>query len=284
MTLTSQKGVNKSMNVIIIGGGPAGMLCAISAAKYGNNVTIIEKNNTLGKKLLITGKGRCNITSSLKMSDIIQNIPRNGKFLFSAFQNFTNNDIICLLKKQGLDVKKERGNRIFPVTDNAQDVLNALLKECINQKVKIRTNTKAIKIQTENGKVVGIKTRDLINKKEKIEKADKIVVATGGKSYPTTGSTGDGYQLVQELGHSIIPIKGSLVPLIVNNVKLCKQLQGLSLRNVQIQFLDKKNNKLIYEDFGEMLFTHFGVSGPTILSGSAHLLRHKNVEELMRKK
>lgn len=271
------------MKVIVIGGGPAGILCAISAARSGNNVTIIEKNDKLGKKLLITGKGRCNITSSLEMSEFIQNVPGNGRFLFSAFQNFTNQDIIHLLKKQGLEVKQERGNRIFPVTDKAQDVLNALLQECKKQEVEIKVNSKALQIQTENGKVTGVKIKDLISQREKIEKADKVVIATGGKSYPTTGSTGDGYQLAQDLGHSIITIKGSLVPLITKDNKLCQQLQGLSLKNVQIKLLDKKKHKQIYEDFGEMLFTHFGVSGPIILSSSAHLLRYQNVEELMRK-
>lgn len=270
------------MDVTIIGGGPAGILCAISAARFGNNVTIIEKNDRLGKKLLITGKGRCNITSNLDMSEFIPNVPGNGKFLFSAFKNFTNQDIINLLKKQGLEVKKERGNRIFPVTDKAQDVLNALLKECKKQNVKIKTSTQAIQIQTNNGQVIGVKTKDLITQEEKIEYTSKVVIATGGKSYPITGSTGEGYQLAQSLGHSITKIKGSLVPLTTNN-KMCQQLQGLSLKNVQIKLIDKKNQKQIYEDFGEMLFTHFGVSGPTILSGSAHLLRYKNVEELMRK-
>ncbi len=271
------------MKVVVIGGGPAGILCAISAAKFGNDVTIIEKNNKLGKKLLITGKGRCNITSSLEMPEFIQNTPGNGRFLFSAFQNFTNQDIINLLKKQGLEVKQERGNRIFPVTDKAQDVLNALLQECKEQEVKIKVNTKALQIQTENGIVTGIKIKDVITQKETIEKADKVVIATGGKSYPETGSTGDGYQLAKEVGHTITEIKGSLVPLITKNNQLCEQLQGLSLKNVQVQLIDKKSHKQIYEDFGEMLFTHFGVSGPVILSASAHLLRYQKIEELMRK-
>lgn len=187
------------MDVFIIGGGPAGMLCAISAAKAGNNVTIIEKNNTLGKKLLITGKGRCNITSSLPISEFIKNIPGNGKFLYSAFQNFTNQDIIDLLKRQGLEVKQERGNRIFPTTDKAQDVLNALLRECKKLNVKIEVNKQALQIQTENGKVTGIKVKDLKTGKYNMQTANKVVIATGGESYPVTGATGDGYQLARRL-------------------------------------------------------------------------------------
>lgn len=255
------------MKVIVIGGGPAGILAAISSSNQGNDVTIIEKMNFLGKKLCITGKGRCNITSSLPIEEFIKNIPGNGKFLYSAFQNFTNEDILELLKEQGLNYKVERGNRIFPVTDRASDVLDALIKKLKKQKVKIITNSKVEEIIVEEGKVIGV----LAQGRKYI--ADKIILATGGKSYPKTGATGDGYIMAKKLGHSIEEIKPSLVPLISNNkdLEVCKKLQGLSLKNVGIKFI--KDNKEIYKDFGEMLFTHFGVSGPVILSGSAHLIK-----------
>ena len=268
------------MRVIVIGGGPAGMMAAISSAENGNQVTILEKMNSLGRKLLITGKGRCNITSSIPMEEFISNIPGNGRFLYSSFQNYTNEDIINLLRKQNVEVKEERGNRIFPVSDHSQDVLNALIKKLNSLKVQIRTNAKVKEILLEE--VDGVKRAIgvILENEEKI-KADKIILATGGKSYPATGSTGDGYEMAKQLGHSIEKIKPSLVPLTVSekSLKLCKQMQGLSLKNVGIMLIDKETNKTIYEDFGEMLFTHFGVSGPTILSSSAHLLRYKNIEE-----
>ena len=259
------------------------MMAAISSAESGNSVTILEKMNSLGRKLLITGKGRCNITSSIPMEEFISNIPGNGRFLYSSFQNYTNEDIINLLKDQHIEVKEERGNRIFPVSDHSQDVLNALIRKLNSLKVQIKTNTKVKKIlveEVDRGKrAIGV----ILENGEKI-KADKIILATGGKSYPATGSTGDGYEMVKELGHSIEKIKPSLVPLTVSekSLKLCKQMQGLSLKNVGIMLRDKETNKIIYEDFGEMLFTHFGVSGPTILSSSAHLLRYKNIEEKFR--
>ena len=259
------------------------MMAAISSAESGNSVTILEKMNSLGRKLLITGKGRCNITSSIPMEEFISNIPGNGRFLYSSFQNYTNEDIINLLKDQHIEVKEERGNRIFPVSDHSQDVLNALIRKLNSLKVQIKTNTKVKKIlveEVDRGKrAIGV----ILENGEKI-KADKIILATGGKSYPATGSTGDGYEMVKELGHSIEKIKPSLVPLTASeeSLKFCKQMQGLSLKNVGITLIDKEANKTIYEDFGEMLFTHFGVSGPTILSSSAHLLRYKNIEEKFR--
>ncbi len=267
------------MKVIVIGGGPAGMMAAITAAEYGNQVTLIEKMNSLGKKLLITGKGRCNITSSLDMSEFIKNIPGNGRFLYSSFEQYTNKDIIQFLKKQGLEVKEERGNRIFPITDKAQDVLNCFIKKIEELHIHTILGEKVEKIlvnETESGKMVkGIKT----NKQTIL--ADRIILATGGKSYPLTGSTGDGYKIAKEIGHTVTTIKPSLVPLETFDEK-SKELQGLSLKNIAIQFIDKTKNKIIYEDFGEMIFTHFGISGPTILSGSAHLVRYKNIEELLK--
>ena len=265
------------MKVIVIGGGPAGMIAAISSAKSGNKVILIEKNNILGKKMLITGKGRCNITSSLDMDEFIKNIPGNGKFLYSSFQNFTNKDIINLLKENGLEVKQERGNRIFPVTDKAQSVVDCFEREIKKYpNIEIKLNTEVKEICTENGAVTGVKIEN-----GKLINSEKVILATGGKSYPVTGSNGDGYRIAEKLGHTINKPVGSLVPLTAET-KLCQSLQGLSLRNVKILMRDTKNNKTIYEDFGEMLFTHFGVSGPTILSGSAHLLRYKNLDEILK--
>ena len=264
------------MKGIVMGGGPAGMMAAITAAKKGNQIILLEKNKSLGKKLLITGKGRCNITSSLEMNEFINNTPGNGKFLYSCFQNFTNIDIIKMMEENGLQVKNERGNRIFPVTDKAEDVLNVFIKELKKAKVQIRTDAKVDKILVKENQVVGVQ----INSKEILD-CDKVILATGGKSYPLTGSNGDGYEIAKKIGHTIENIEGSIVPLEADK-KICQAMQGLSLKNIKIQVKDVKNNKKIYEDFGEMLFTHFGVSGPTILSSSAHILRYKNVKELLK--
>lgn len=291
------------MKVIVIGGGPAGLVSAISAATENNEVIVLEKMKEPGRKLLITGKGRCNITSSLPMEDFIKNIPGNGKFLYSAFNNFTNEDIIKLLKEQGVNVKIERGQRIFPVSDKAIDVRDALINKAKKLGVKIITNAKVENIITKKNEQVyiannsaeniekNIEEKDtiegvefLLNGKKEYIKCNKVILATGGKSYPGTGSTGDGYEIAKKLGHTITKIVPSLVPLEAkeNSLEVCKKLQGLSLKNVNVKFMDTENNKVIYEDFGEMLFTHFGLSGPTILSGSAHLLRYKNLEELLK--
>ena len=238
--------------------------------------------DSLGKKLLITGKGRCNITSSLPIEDFIQNVPGNGMFLYSSFNNFTNKDIIKMLEEEGLKVKEERGHRIFPITDSSKDVLNVLVRLLKRSNVKIETNAKVEKILTENEKIVGVQA--VIDGKVRTINADKVILATGGMSYPVTGSNGDGYELAKELGHTITKIKPSLIPLTAQreSLEICKELQGLSLINVSIKLIDTQKNKIIYDDFGEMLFTHWGVSGPIILSGSAHLLRYKNVEELLK--
>ncbi len=266
------------MKVIVIGGGPAGMMAAITAAKNGDDVILLEKMQSLGRKLLITGKGRCNITSSLPIDDFIQNTPGNGQFLYSCYRNYTNLDIIRFLKEQGLEVKEERGNRIFPITDKSLDVLKCFTDRLKNLNVDIRYNMKVKDIIKEENKLkVVIENGTLIE-------AEKVILATGGKSYPLTGSTGDGYKIAEKLGHSITKIKPSLVPLECYDNNICKSLQGLSLKNVGIKISNKENGKIIYEDFGEMLFTHFGVSGPTILSSSAHLVRYKNIEELLKSK
>ena len=268
------------MKVIVIGGGPAGMMAAISSAEAGNKVILLEKKERLGRKLLITGKGRCNITSSLPINDFIQNIPGNGQFLYSSFKNYNNEDIIQFLKTQGLEVKEERGNRIFPITDKSLDVLNCFKKVLKELYVEIIYNTKVIEIiQKKEQEKLQVKTEN-----NKIYEAEKVILATGGKNYPLTGSTGDGYKIAEKLGHTVTKIRPSLVPLESHDKKLCKNLQGLSLRNVKIEIKNIENDKIIYEDFGEMLFTHFGVSGPTILSSSAHLVRYKNIEKLLKNK
>ena len=285
------------MKVVVIGGGPAGMMSAITSADNGNEVILIEKMNSLGKKLLITGKGRCNITSSIDMDDFIKNIPGNGRFLFSSFQNFTNIDIINFLHDQGLETKVERGNRVFPITDKSEDVLKCFIQKLKELNVKIIYNSQVTEIITKD-----IENDNNISEEKKIKQrnnmavdgvrlangkeitADKVILATGGKSYPLTGSTGDGYKLAQKLGHTITEIKPSLVPLECYQKQICQNMQGLRLRNVKIKLEDVEKNKIIYEDFGEMLFTHFGVSGPTVLSASAHLVRYKNIERLLNEK
>lgn len=273
------------MKVVVIGGGPAGMMAAITSAKQGNDVILLEKMKSCGRKLLITGKGRCNITSSLPMDKFIENIPENGKFLYSVFKNFTNQDIITLLKENNVNVKEERGNRIFPLSDRSLDVLQAFENEMKKNNVKIYTETEVKEIKTKDNAVNKV---IYLNKRSGIVEeilTEKVILATGGKSYPLTGSTGDGYNIAKELGHTITKISGSLVPLISKNedLQLCQAMQGLSLRNISMKIVDEEKNKKIYEDFGELLFTHFGVSGPTILSSSAHILRYKNVEELLKK-
>ena len=273
------------MKVVVIGGGPAGMMAAITSAKQGNDVILLEKMKSCGRKLLITGKGRCNITSSLPMDKFIENIPENGKFLYSVFKNFTNQDIITLLKENNVNVKEERGNRIFPLSDRSLDVLQAFENEMKKNNVKICTETEVKEIKISDNTVNKV---IYLNKKSgTLEEilTEKVILATGGKSYPLTGSTGDGYKIAKELGHTITKISGSLVPLISKNedLQLCQAMQGLSLRNISMKIVDEEKNKKIYEDFGELLFTHFGVSGPTILSSSAHILRYKNLEELLQR-
>ena len=262
-------------NTIVIGGGPAGLMAAIASSKNGDKVTIVEKMQACGRKLLITGKGRCNITNNAQMDKFMENTPTNPKFLYGAFNNFTNKDIVKLLDENGIKTKVERGERVFPVSDRAQDVLDALLYILKKQDVQILTNAPVKKIIMDNEKKVeAIELND-----RKVIKADKIILATGGKSYPITGSTGDGYKLAKDLGHTVTKIKPSLVPL-TSNSEVCKKLQGLSLRNVSIEL--QIQNKVIYKDFGEMLFTHFGVSGPIVLSASSYLVKAKDIEEILK--
>lgn len=268
------------MDVIIIGGGPAGMMAAISSAKCGNNVTILEKTEMLGKKILISGKGRCNITSSLPIEDFIKNIPGNGMFLYSAFNKFDNKDVIKMLEDEGVKTKVERGNRVFPISDNSKEVRNAFARILNKLNVNIKLNTKVIELIVDEEKVIGVKCES--NGKRQDIKCNKIIIATGGQSYPGTGSTGDGYIFARNVGHKVTKIRPSLVGYISNS-SYCKKMQGLSLKNIAIKIMDIEKNKCIYEDFGEMIFTHLGMSGPVILSSSAHLLRYKNVDELLMK-
>ena len=254
------------MNVIVIGGGPAGMMAAITASKNGSNVILLEKMRSVGRKLSITGKGRCNITNATDIDNFIKNVPGNGKFLYSVFNSFTNIDAINFFHSIGVETKVERGERVFPVTDDALFIVDKLKKEMDKRKVKVIVNSAVEAILINDGKVTGVKTAD------KKYECDSVILATGGKSYPMTGSDGSGYALAKKLGHTIVEPKASLVPLELYKVP---NLQGLSLKNVAIKIKD--GTKCVYDDFGEMVFTHFGVSGPVILSGSAHLLRVKNV-------
>ena len=218
------------MKVVIIGGGPAGMIAAISSKENHpeDEVIILEKNNTLGKKLLITGKGRCNITSSLNIDEFIKNIPGNGMFMFSALKNYTNEDIVNLLEKNGVQTKEERGNRVFPVSDKSRDVLEALERELKRLKVNI-------KLESEVKKVNKIENIFYIDTNQEQIKADKLIIATGGKSYPLTGSTGDGYLFAKWFGHTVTDIRPSLVTLEIDEIEECRMMQGLSLRNVEIK-------------------------------------------------
>lgn len=255
--------------VVVIGGGASGLMAGGIAGKNAE-VLILEKNDRVGRKLAITGKGRCNITNNADISEFIENIPGNGRFLYSALYSFTNEDTISFFNKLGVETKVERGGRIFPVSDSAKDVVNALNKFATNNNVKIRYNTVVKEILTQDNKVYGVK----LNNGEVI-KCDKVILATGGKSYPATGSTGDGYEIAKKLGHKIITPKPSLVGLVSYSDQI-SGLQGLSLKNVQFSLFDPKGRE-IYSEFGEMLFTHFGVSGPIVLSGSRVL--HKYMDE-----
>lgn len=259
--------------VIVIGGGPAGMMSAITARKNGDEVILLEGMRTVGRKLSITGKGRCNITNNAPIEDFFKNIPRNSKFLYSAFYGYTNEDLISDLTKMKIKTKVERGQRVFPVSDSALDVINKFKEEMDKLGVKVIVNSKVTNIIVENNKAVGVETKD------GKYYGDKIILATGGKSYPNTGSDGSGYILASNLGHTIIPPKASLVPIETFEKN---EMQGLSLKNVLITVKD--GSKKIYEDFGEMLFTHFGLSGPIILSASSYILRLKDLESKLKKR
>ena len=247
---------------IIIGGGPAGMFAAITAASRGQKVLLLERNDRLGKKLLITGKGRCNVTNDCSAQDVLQNTPRNGRFLYSAMTAFPPEKVKAFFEERGCRLKTERGNRVFPVTDKAYSVLECLQDELRRSRVTVKTG-RVKAVLTRDGAVSGVQLAN-----ESVE-AKWVILATGGASYPTTGSTGDGYAMAAALGHTVIPAEGSLVPLETEGND-AQDMQGLSLRNCGVKLLNAKG-KVLYKDFGELLFTHFGVSGPTVLSASCHL-------------
>ncbi len=251
--------------IIVVGGGASGMMAAGRAAEQGHEVHLYEKNNRLGKKIYITGKGRCNLTNNSDIDTLLENIPGNPYFLYSAFYTLDSAKTQELFHGLGLQTKVERGNRVFPVTDKAGDVVAALEAYLRKHKVSLHLDCPVEKVLTANGAVRGIRLK---NGKE--EKADGIIVCTGGLSYPGTGSTGDGYKIAKNVGHSVTKLYPSLVPLKAKE-KWCASLMGLSLKNIAVAIKDEKN-KTVYKDFGEMLFTHYGVSGPVILSASRHLV------------
>ena len=252
----------KRFDGIVIGGGPAGMFAAITAARQGCRVLLLERNDRLGKKLLITGKGRCNVTNDCSAREVLENIPRNGRFLYSAMTAFPPERVKAFFEERGCPLKTERGNRVFPVSDKAASVLECLQKELKRLDVTVKT-ARVTEILTRDGRACGVKTQ------QGVLSAGWVILATGGVSYPSTGSTGDGYAMAAALGHTIVPPEGSLVPLETEG-RDCPQMQGLSLRNVGVKLVSAKG-KVLYRDFGELLFTHFGVSGPTVLSASCHL-------------
>lgn len=244
-------------NIIVVGGGAAGMMAAYQAAGEGSHVILLEKMPSLGRKVLITGKGRCNITNACDTQQLIKNMPGNGRFLHSAYREFDNTDMIGFIEQWGVQTKVERGGRVFPVSDKAKDVIDAFARALAKKQVEVITNQPVRKLLVEDNQVVGVATD------HKQYLADAVILATGGASYPGTGSSGDGYKMAKELGHAIIPLKPSLVPLEVTEDWI-KELQGLSLKNVTATVL--VGGKKQADDFGEMLFTHYGLSGPIILS------------------
>ena len=255
-----------SQTVLIVGAGAAGLLAAGTASGLGKDVIILERNERPARKVLITGKGRCNVTNNCKeLNELISNVPVNGRFLYSAFSNFMPMDTVDLIEDMGVTLKCERGNRVFPVSDKAVDIVDALTHYGTDDGAEV-IQGRAKELIIEDGELKGVRTYD----GEEIF-ADSVIIATGGMSYPATGSTGDGYELAKQAGHTIVEPKPSLVPLTAHE-GFCSELMGLSLRNVGMKVVDtKKNNKVVYDDFGEMLFTHFGVSGPMVLSASSHL-------------
>ena len=249
--------------VVIVGGGAAGMMAAIAAAENGAEVTLFERNDRLGKKLRITGKGRCNVTNDCDQNEFLTNVPTNPRFLYTALSRFSTEDTKSFFEGLGVPLKTERGKRVFPQSDRAGDIVAALEKNCRALGVHI-IQKRVQNIIVRNGCAAGVITSD----GETL--SDAVILCTGGKSYPMTGSDGDGYRFAREAGHSVTPLFPSLVPLVAEG-KLCASLQGLSLRNVSLRMIDAASGKTVYEDFGEMLFTHYGLTGPLVLSASAHL-------------
>ncbi len=252
--------------VLVIGGGAAGVLAAGTAAQLGAEVTLLEKNNRLGRKVLITGKGRCNVTNNcFDVKELLDQIPVNGRFLYSAFSRFMPEDTKALFEGLGVPLKVERGNRVFPVSDKAMDIVDAMDKYLHQCGVKRRMDTTVTQLVTEGDQIRGVETDT-----HGFLAADAVIVATGGMSYPKTGSTGDGYEMAKAAGHTITPLKPSLIPLLSDD-PACEEMMGLSLKNVTLKLWEQSKKKPIYEELGEMLFTHFGVSGPLVLSASSHM-------------
>lgn len=249
-------------SVFVVGGGAAGMMAAITAAENGAQVTLLERNDRLGKKLYITGKGRCNVTNDCAPEDFFPNVPRNPRFLYSAVYAFPPREVMAWFEARGCALKTERGNRVFPQSDKSASVIDALRAELRRLGVRV-LQERALDIVTQDGAVCGLKTDGGFHKTE------RVILATGGCSYPQTGSTGDGYRMLEKLGHTIVPPVGSLVPLVEKGYD-CKQMQGLALKNVALRLVNQKG-KTVFEEFGELLFTHFGLSGPVVLSASAHM-------------
>lgn len=264
------------MKVVVVGGGAAGMMAAIASAKEQNEVILIEKNSSLGNKLKITGKGRCNLTFDGQIDELKQNLVKNEKFMYRSFYHFNNQDVRNYFESIGVKTKVERGGRVFPVSDRAQDVVLALEKELERYHVTVWYRTVLQDLKVEDGMVVGVKLQD-----GKVVPCDKCILATGGLSYPSTGSTGDGYVVARKYGHKVIPLLPGLVPL-TSSDPICKKLQGLSLKNVTLT-VKEKTGKKIYEGFGEMMFSHFGVTGPLVLSASSRLNRYEKVQEKIKK-
>ena len=252
-----------SKEIVVVGGGAAGMMAAISAAEKGSHVTLLEPNERLGKKLNITGKGRCNVTNDAGLEELLANTPKNGKFLYSAFSRFDGRDAKAFFESLGVPLKTERGNRVFPVSDRAFDISGALERRLKALKVVLRRD-RAVSLDIRGGAIHGV------NGEKGAYSAKAVILATGGVSYPATGSTGEGHRMAAEAGHTVTPLQGALVPLREQGND-CARMQGLSLRNVGLTVFE--NDKKIYTDFGELLFTHFGLSGPLILSASAHMRR-----------
>lgn len=253
----------KARRVIVIGGGAAGMMAAAQAALCGAQVTLYERNDRLGKKLRITGKGRCNVTNDCGLQDFLANVPQNPRFLYGALSKCLPEDIKTLFESLGVPLKTERGRRVFPVSDKALDIVLALERYCLDNGVRI-VNRRVRELWLDEGSVAGVRLDG------EARAADAVIVCTGGMSYPVTGSDGDGYAFARQAGHTIVPLRPSLVPLVCRG-KTCARMQGLSLKNVSLRMVNTQNGKTVFEEFGEMMFTHFGVTGPMVLSASAHV-------------
>lgn len=255
--------INNDASVVVVGGGPAGMMAAYTAAANGASVLLFEKNDRLGRKLRITGKGRCNVTNDCDGAELMRNVASNPKFLFAAISRFSTADTKEFFEERGVPLKVERGKRVFPQSDKAQDIVDAMADACKEAGVVV-INERVEQLEIFDGKAVGVISGG------KRYSASSVIVCTGGASYPKTGSNGDGYRFARSAGHKIIPIKPSLVPIVARG-RLCAHLQGLSLKNIGFKIRNNENGKTVYEDFGEMMFTHFGITGPVVLSASAHI-------------